>query len=186
MSIQIMMTLHVYCLWGVPAKVQLPVYLAYWLTACKQPPSGPPIHPSAPAASDHQPCCLWSDPSQSASGSLCIQLASPALFGKPKNQIQTDSHSNPWYCTSNDIYSILSYLDYRTSSFVICCTLCLSIRLCTMSLSPPTGTSSASWGSALYSQSFRAWRASVNRPENSSASSSLCCLKENPHVSSSK
>lgn len=64
----------------------------------------------------------------------------------------------------------------------MCCTLCLSIRLCTMSLSPLTGTSSASWGSALYSQSFRAWRASVNRPENSSASSSLCCLKENPHV----
>lgn len=60
----------------------------------------------------------------------------------------------------------------------ICCTLCLSIRLCTMSLSPQTGTSSASWGSARYSQSFRAWRASVNLPEKSSASSSLCCLRK--------
>ena len=57
-------------------------------------------------------------------------------------------------------------------------TLCLSIRLLTMSLSPPTGMSSASWGSALYSQSFKAWRASVNLPENNSASSSLCCLTE--------
>lgn len=46
-----------------------------------------------------------------------------------------------------------------------------------MSLSPPTGTSSASWGSALYSQSFKACRASVNLPENSSASSNLCCLR---------
>lgn len=60
----------------------------------------------------------------------------------------------------------------------ICCTLCLSIRLCTMSLSPQTGTSSASWGSARYSQSFRAWRASVNLPEKSRASSSLCCLRK--------
>lgn len=88
MSIQIMMTPHVYCLWAVPVKVQIPVCLAYWLTVCKQLPSGSPVHPSAPAASDHRPCCLWSDPSQSASRSLCIQLASPALFGKPRNQIQ--------------------------------------------------------------------------------------------------
>lgn len=88
MSIQIMMTLHVYCLWAVPVKVQIPVCLAYWLTVCKQLPSGSPVHPSAPAASDHRPCCLWSDPSQSASRSLCIQLASPALFGKPRYQIQ--------------------------------------------------------------------------------------------------
>ena len=57
-------------------------------------------------------------------------------------------------------------------------TLCLSMRLLTMSLSPPTGTSSASWGSARYNQSFNACRASVNLPENSSASSSLCCLQK--------
>lgn len=105
-------TLHVDCQWRVPAKVQLPVCLAYWLTVCKQPPSGSPVHPSAPAASGHWPCCLWSDPLQSASRSLCIQLASLALFGKPKNQIQTDSQSNPWNCTSNN-WRIISYLDYN-------------------------------------------------------------------------
>lgn len=57
-------------------------------------------------------------------------------------------------------------------------TLWLSIRLRTRSMSPWTGWSSASCGSTLYSQSVRAWRASVNCPENSSASSSLFCLQE--------
>lgn len=57
-------------------------------------------------------------------------------------------------------------------------TLWLSIRLRTRSMSPCTGWSSASWGSTLYSQSMRAWRASVNWPENSRASSSLFCLQE--------
>lgn len=180
MSIQIMMTPHVYCLWAVPVKVQIPVCLAYWLTVCKQLPSGSPVHPSAPAASDHRPCCLWSDPSQSASRSLCIQLASPALFGKPRNQIQQILDQTLEIV--RQMTFIASSVFWITSSLRMCCTLCLSIRLCTMSLSPLTGTSSTSWGSALYSQSFRAWRASVNRPENSSASSSLCCLKESPHV----
>lgn len=56
-------------------------------------------------------------------------------------------------------------------------TLWLSIRLRTRSMSPCTGWSSASWGSTLYNQSIRAWRASVNWPENNKASSSLFCLQ---------
>lgn len=58
-----------------------------------------------------------------------------------------------------------------------CLTLWLSMRLRTRSMSPCTGWSSASWGSTLYSQSIRACRASVNCPENNSASSSLFCLR---------
>lgn len=50
------------------------------------------------------------------------------------------------------------------------------MRLDTKSRSPWTGWSSASWGSTRYSQSTKAWRASANWPENSRASSSLCCL----------
>lgn len=63
-------------------------------------------------------------------------------------------------------------------SLVLFPTLWLSIRLRTRSMSPCTGWSSASWGSTLYSQSMRAWRASVNWPENNRASSSLFCLQE--------
>lgn len=73
-------------LWELPAEVQPPVCLACWLTVCTQPPSGPPVHPSAPAASERQLCCSWSDPSQSASGSWCIRLASPTPFGRPKRR----------------------------------------------------------------------------------------------------
>lgn len=51
------------------------------------------------------------------------------------------------------------------------------MRLDTRSRSPWTGWSSASWGSTRYNQSTSAWRASANWPENSRASSSLCCLK---------
>lgn len=61
-------------------------------------------------------------------------------------------------------------------------TLCESMRLDTRSRSPWTGWSSASWGSTRYNQSTRAWRASANCPENSRASSSLCCLERRRHT----
>jgi len=84
----------------------------------------------------------------------------------------------------NDIYKHVPHVVKRVGTHDVITqvrTLCLSIRLPTVSLSPPTGMSSASWGSALYSQSLRACRASVKRPENNRASSSLCCLAGGSH-----
>lgn len=75
--------------------------------------------------------------------------------------------------------ALLEALDHMV--WCALCTLWLSIRLRTRSMSPCTGWSSASWGSTLYSQSMRAWRASVNWPENKRASSSLFCLQESKY-----
>lgn len=77
--------------------------------------------------------------------------------------------------TARNTYILGFEVGFRCSVFS---TLWLSIRLRTRSMSPCTGWSSASWGSTLYSQSIRAWRASVNWPENKRASSSLFCLQE--------
>lgn len=57
-------------------------------------------------------------------------------------------------------------------------TLWASMRFMTRSRSPCTGWSSASCGSTLYNQSTKACRASMNWPENSRASSNLCCLRK--------
>lgn len=57
-------------------------------------------------------------------------------------------------------------------------TLWASMRFMTRSRSPCTGWSSANCGSTLYNQSTKACKASMNWPENSKASSNLCCLKK--------
>ena len=63
-------------------------------------------------------------------------------------------------------------------------TLWASMRLLTVSISPWTGCSSDKPGSALESQSKRAWRASLNWPENNRDSSKFLCLKNKKHVQS--
>jgi len=55
-------------------------------------------------------------------------------------------------------------------------TACSSLRPPTVSVSPCTSWSSPSCGSILYSQSSTAWRASLNCPECSNASSNAFCL----------
>jgi hypothetical protein len=57
-------------------------------------------------------------------------------------------------------------------------TLWASMRFMTRSRSPCTGWSSANCGSTLYNQSTKACKASMNWPENSKASSNLCCLRK--------
>lgn len=66
-----------------PAEAQPRACPACWLTVCTRPPSGTPVHPSAPGASGHQPYCCGSGPSQTSSGSECIRHASLVPSGKP-------------------------------------------------------------------------------------------------------
>lgn len=167
---------------AVPVVVLPPVLSVWTLRVYIQPPSGPLAPPSAPAASGHQQCFLESDLSLNASGYEYSRHASPTLSGTPKIQIQAKI-INLGYGNSHFLITPSCSLRMCNNELILYNgmywkgTLCLSIKLLTKSFSPPIGTSSATCGSALYSQSLSAWRASLNLPENSSASSNLCCLR---------